>query len=273
MSVSSARKTVSSTLPNPSTNTYPNARFLYLVRDPRDYALSFVKSIHGPPTYFRAAHRWRKEQRKCADQIKNRDLPALTVHYEDVVLETEQTMTRIFDFLGESVETAGFETGQSRTEAQRNALWRNLDKPIMRGNTKKYRDQLNSAEIRIIESTAADMMAQLKYPLETDAAWRKTTPFLLRDRLRGTHNKRLARRKHADTVRLLADRDRLRATLEKEAGQPFEMMWLRSTANRFRAVAVRAGVQIGLGQPPGFLIIGTQKGGTDALMRYLNYPS
>ena len=50
--------------------------------------------------------------------------------------------------------------------AGRSQLWENLDRPVMKSNTRKYLSGLEEAEIRMVEVTCADVMERLGYERE-----------------------------------------------------------------------------------------------------------
>jgi len=75
-------------------------------------------------------------------------------------------MLRLCDFLGMEYRQDMLDFHQS-DEAHRAArssdLWGNVNQPIMKGNTGKFRTEASDADIRIFESLAADVMDELGY--------------------------------------------------------------------------------------------------------------
>lgn len=77
----------------------PEARFIHMIRDGRDMALSFKDLWFGPDTVEEAAERWVSWIEAARKQSAS--LPAyLEIRYEDLVLETEATLKRVCDFVG-----------------------------------------------------------------------------------------------------------------------------------------------------------------------------
>jgi hypothetical protein len=83
-------------------STLPEARFVHLIRDGRDVALSrwdqrSRRGLEGPPAD-RVAEQWEKKilrARKQAPRLGH----YLEVRYEDLVLDTEPVLRRVCDFL------------------------------------------------------------------------------------------------------------------------------------------------------------------------------
>jgi len=83
---------------------FPEAAFIYLVRDGRDVAISWIDA--GWERYYERGFEWpramaclRRDRRACQERV-------LEVRYEDLVQHLEPTVRRICDFLGEAFEPA-----------------------------------------------------------------------------------------------------------------------------------------------------------------------
>jgi len=90
------------------TSLFPSARFIHMVRDGRDVALSFART----PWWYRSVHlnltRWQREIKKIsvdAAMYLNED-SYLEVKYENLVNNTELEVRRICDFLGVDFEVS-----------------------------------------------------------------------------------------------------------------------------------------------------------------------
>lgn len=79
---------------------WPDARFLHLLRDPRDVAPSVVQKGWAGNVYH--ATDWWTEAERCWDTLRARMDPEqlLEVRYEDLVRDPEAELTRICDFIG-----------------------------------------------------------------------------------------------------------------------------------------------------------------------------
>ncbi|WP_332846874.1 sulfotransferase [Pseudomonas lactucae] len=90
------------------TQVFPDAKFVHVVRDGRDVALSFART----PWWFKKPElnlaRWANEIKKIATDAAALLLPEnyLVVKYEDLVANTHAEVSRICDFLGIALEPA-----------------------------------------------------------------------------------------------------------------------------------------------------------------------
>jgi hypothetical protein len=78
---------------------YPDARYIHMLRDGRDVAVSNLSLPWGPATVRQAARRWKElisTGQKC---IKVRNLALIDVRYEDLIESPVNVLTRIFNFL------------------------------------------------------------------------------------------------------------------------------------------------------------------------------
>ncbi len=76
----------------------PEARFIHLIRDGRDVALSILKQSFGPETIEAAAERWRSRVLRGRAQQPYLGF-YMEVKFEDLVLDTEGQLRRICEFI------------------------------------------------------------------------------------------------------------------------------------------------------------------------------
>ncbi len=152
----------------------PDARFLWLVRDPRDVAASSRRSVFSPFHPHRTAQLWR-DQQQLGLELEGR-LPAevwLRLRYEDLLADPEGSVRRVCGFLGEDFEPgllAFHRTDAARQASSLSEDWRNTARPVLSHNAGKYRRHLSPDEIRLVETVAGPLMAELGYAAETDGA-------------------------------------------------------------------------------------------------------
>jgi hypothetical protein len=93
---------------------YPEAQVIHMVRDPRDVVASWLR-FYGTRSVHRAASSWVRYVRAAHDfargQLEHR---AIEVRYEDVVREPEQTLRKLFAWLGEPWEQGVLRFSESR---------------------------------------------------------------------------------------------------------------------------------------------------------------
>ncbi len=147
---------------------YPDARYVYLVRDPRDMALSWKRNENIPGGVAAAARQWKTDQQQTlkhaallgqSDQVHR-------LRYEDLLENPAARMGEVCRFLGEDYEPAmlGFHTDElTRQNAEKNSAWRNLSRGVMPTNFGKWRSALSEGEVAAAESLCRYEMRHLGY--------------------------------------------------------------------------------------------------------------
>jgi hypothetical protein len=150
----------------------PGARLVWLVRDVRDVAVSSRKSVFSPCHPAHTARLWAEQQREgLALQERLGSESVLRMHYEELLEDPERELRRLCTFLGEEFEPQLLEhasTGAARKGAKLSESWQNTGKPILRGNSGKWRKGLTAIELASVESEAGELMACLGYEVETE---------------------------------------------------------------------------------------------------------
>ena len=175
---------------------FPEAKFVYLVRDPRDMALSWKKSYntHHKGGVMGASEVWKQDQEMGLlnfGYLYDTGRTCL-VKYEDILQCPEATIHRICDHLTLEYdpEMLGFYNGKTvRKNAERLSSWSNTTQPLMKNNLGKYKNELSRHEIEYIESFCAEEMKILGYQpdytireLDEIRAFAKTTEELVLNR-------------------------------------------------------------------------------------------
>jgi hypothetical protein len=79
---------------------WPSARFVVLVRDGRDVALSLRRMPFGPNNAWAAAQWWARGIRAGARAEREHPGAVLTIRYEDLARQPEEAVRRVCTFLG-----------------------------------------------------------------------------------------------------------------------------------------------------------------------------
>jgi len=146
----------------------PTARFIHLVRDPRDMALSWLKAaaLRGGPV--RAAAVWTVDQRgflTLSSQIAaTRHVARLT--YEELTGDADRVLERVCAGLriGYEPDMLAFHRSESAiTNAKVAVDLRNTARPLMTGNSGKHKTELRADQIAFIEATCGDLMGVFGY--------------------------------------------------------------------------------------------------------------
>ncbi len=140
----------------------PDAKFIHIVRDVRDVALS-ARKVWGKNVY-RFAQRWVDGLRVY--ESDHARLPAervLEVRYEDLLASPEQTVRGLLDYLG-----ADYQPGLLRLSRPSETFGDARGASgVMWGNLQKYRRQLSEREQRRLEQIAAVPLRHYGYPVDS----------------------------------------------------------------------------------------------------------
>lgn len=133
---------------------YPDTKFIYLVRDGRDVALSFLRVPTGPNTLTDAASLWTREQQECIRLHNLYPDNVFMLRYEDILTDTESQIVSLCQFLGltyldRMISVYADEKGL----AGKSVLWENLNKPIIRNNYNKWRRHMNRRDALYYQHT------------------------------------------------------------------------------------------------------------------------
>jgi len=152
---------------------FPQSRFVTLVRDPRDMALSWKGNAGHPGGVCRAARQWQADQQQALKL--HHDLQRLgrsvLLRYEDLVQDPQTALQPALAMMGLAWEPGmlDFHTSElTRDNASRQAAWSNLGKALMRDNGGKYRSALSAEEICAVECLCRGEMLHLGYACDHD---------------------------------------------------------------------------------------------------------
>ena len=152
---------------------YPDARFILLLRDPRDVVSSLHHTPWGKqayPSLADAALRWRVGMREAEAGLRGLD-PArlLPVHYEDLAREPERCLRQICEFLSVPFDPAmlSFHERTDQFIAQTSQAWHpNTFKPISAASVERWRTRYSPEEVGLIELVCGSRMSKWGYARE-----------------------------------------------------------------------------------------------------------
>ena len=169
--------------------TLPESRFVHLIRDGRDVALSQrARAINEQPPPAEQAARWVKRIRKSREQAGALKGPRyVEARYEDLVRDPETTLRRACEFIelpwddamlryheraAERLEEMAGALRAEGAHAQQEAGYR-IDnhapttKPPDPSKLDKWRREMSEEDLRAYESVAGEMLAELGYEVKT----------------------------------------------------------------------------------------------------------
>jgi len=167
----------------------PEARFVHLIRDGRDVALSLMEVHFGPEDVLSAAKRWTAwiaKARRHAQRVDH----YLEMRYEDLVQDPEGVLTRVCDFVELPWDSAMLEYherapgrieeiardfdrpqgGPAIPADVRARQHRHVSQPPREDRVARWRRDMSPADRAAFESVAGDLLAELGYPLSEATA-------------------------------------------------------------------------------------------------------
>ncbi|MEZ5061200.1 MAG: sulfotransferase [Solirubrobacterales bacterium] len=172
--------------------TLPESRFIHLIRDGRDVALSqTARALNEQPPPAEQAARWVKRIRKARDQAATLKGPRyVEARYEDLVREPEATLRRICEFVelpwdegmlsyheraAERLSEMAGELRQEGAHATQEAGYRvdnhaPTTKPPDPSKLDKWRTQMSAEDLAAYEGVAGEMLGELGYELGAGTA-------------------------------------------------------------------------------------------------------
>lgn len=144
---------------------FPESKFIHIIRDGRNVALSVIEMTFGPNTIGEGALYWKgRVERGRADGRALDPDRYLEVRYEDLVESPAPVLRGICDFSGldyDECMVAGINV------VPKKRLLRPDLKALDWTGPRKWRDQLTTQEVALFESVAGDLLMELGYPLES----------------------------------------------------------------------------------------------------------
>ncbi len=145
---------------------WPGARFIHVIRDPRDVYASWKRSNKYDLRRFIAdAH---DVERALGDRLGSREGAYLEVHYEDLVRQPRPVMAAMLDFVGapwcEGIDDYPGSAGEfdkvQRLTGKASATLRSIERPIFQDGIGQWTAVLSPAEVAEIDSALASYCAR-----------------------------------------------------------------------------------------------------------------
>ena len=133
-------------VPELITETWPKARIVRIVRDPRDAAVSLTKVPFGTPSLLTNLSVLARMNEAAADFYRESGV-ALTVRYEDLVATPERELLRICEFVGVDYEPGMLEDRSGATGVAAEHEWWKGDAtgPLDRSRSGRWAEEMPPA--------------------------------------------------------------------------------------------------------------------------------
>lgn len=141
---------------------FPESRFIYIVRDGRDVALSLLERPWQPYNLLTCAELWRdiNSHNPLMDKLKAEDR-LYSLRYEDLLKDPEKLIPEIYEFIGEKPDSA--EVSE-------------LMSSIKRNNFYKWQNKMSPGRIKLFETCAGNTLKRFGY--ETSFPEKTINPFI-----------------------------------------------------------------------------------------------
>ena len=144
---------------------WPRARFVHLVRDGREIALSYADVPFGPKTVAKAARLW--DQRVARGMAAGRTLPEdqyLEVRYELLLEDPEECLRGLTRFLGIQFDPAMLEFNKlAKGEVLERANLYNPHVTEKVARTRSWAEQMPPFQVEVFEAVAGETLSALGY--------------------------------------------------------------------------------------------------------------
>jgi hypothetical protein len=169
----------------------PEARFVHIIRDGRDVAISHLRMNWGPETYAQSARLWRnriRKGRKMAPSIEH----YTEVRFEELVADTEGVLRRVCEFIELDFDPVMLDYHERASErlaekarelprknrppqpaAARLESHRLANEPPRSDRIEMWRERMTPEEVAEYESVAGDILVELGYPLASEEGERR----------------------------------------------------------------------------------------------------
>jgi len=150
---------------------FPESKYVYQTRDPRDMALSWKKNPDHPGGVVKAAKQWQKDQQNTLKNYTElaKKGKAYFIRYEELISDSDRYTAEIVQFFGLPYDSE-IENFHKDELTQKNAsmqkAWNNLSQGVIKDNKKKYLKELTEQEIKVIEKICYVEMQYLGYECE-----------------------------------------------------------------------------------------------------------
>ena len=200
----------------PVARHFPEARFIFVTRDPRGSTVSYADRMTKKTVRDVTAGRdiddvidgvvyWRIMMEQFRAFARRRPGRSLLVRFEDFMQKPESTLNRIFEFaLGSPLPDDVVRQGLARLGGGATNDPNELYRGISSAPLERWKDHLSEDEVALIAAIAGDTAGKLGYPIEPAAS--ATTILRVARRLSGVRRKTMfgAKMLYANAVPFIA---------------------------------------------------------------------
>jgi hypothetical protein len=147
---------------------WPEARFVHLIRDGRDVALSYLSLHWGPSTVWSAARKWRRDvSAGIRDGQPLGTSRYLEVRYEALIAEPRSTLEVVCAFAGLPFEAAMLDpaqrAGHETLAPDEGRPFHERSEGLLDPAAREWRTQMSDPDVRAFEAVAGPLLEDLGY--------------------------------------------------------------------------------------------------------------
>ena len=146
---------------------FPDAQFIHIVRDGRDVAVSHMNYEFGTDNVYDCVTKWvnavgqnlRMGEMLGADRY-------MVIKYEDLILDTENALRRMCDFLSVPYSAAMMDhlaAGEGKIPESKKFLWPIISKPLDPSRVGRWKTRLSMTKRTIFEAHGTYLLRELAY--------------------------------------------------------------------------------------------------------------
>ena len=146
--------------------------YIYIYRDGRDVASSFMKVPIGDKHIYFLAKKWYRDQKSSLKIKENYSRENFfPIKYEDLLSNPKKIIQNfcdkfLIDYNDNFIDF--YKSEDSIIASSSGKLWKNLSKPLIKNNKEKYIDELSANQILLFESINYRYLKMLNYKLKYD---------------------------------------------------------------------------------------------------------
>lgn len=146
---------------------FPSARFIHVVRDGRDVALSVIEMDWGPNSILSAAEFWKRAvaNGRHGGSVIGEDR-YFEMRYEDLLADPEKQVARLCSFVKLEFDPRMLHFSERGLDAslppERHRWQRSVQRPLTKG-LRNWSSQMSPADVAVFETVAGNWLERLGY--------------------------------------------------------------------------------------------------------------
>lgn len=141
---------------------FPQAKFIHIIRDPRDTVLSYQKVNFDADGSAALAHRWNIYNRQIMAFKQGHQEQFYTLRFEDLLQQPEKTLQGISRFLGIAYNPVMLDFYKQEQDWDTN-FRQNLKQPLNPELAQRWKSQMPAGDVDLVTAITAPMAQELGY--------------------------------------------------------------------------------------------------------------